>query len=362
LFYILPLLFIPEQLIKNPTQKRNGYKSISYKDQFHSWLILFARIVKNTENIVFTFAIVILLMIIPSYLKKGDTIGIVCPSGYMPFDKIETCISTLKTWGYKVAVGNTVGNQFNYFSGTDEERLNDLQSMLDDTNIKAILCGRGGYGLSRIIDKINFAKFKKNPKWMIGYSDITLLHSHINKQLKIASIHSPMAAAFNDGGFENQFVLSLQKTLKGNKAKYTCNPHSYNKTGVAEGELAGGNLCMIAHTLGTPSAYNTKNKILFLEDIGEYIYNIDRMFLQLKRAGVLKGLAGLIIGGFTDLKDTTIPFGMDVYAIIKEHIDEYDFPVAFDFPVGHQTENYALKIGVAYSLNVNKKTVSLKEQ
>ncbi len=306
-------------------------------------------------------AIVILLMIIPSYLKKGDTIGIVCPSGYMPLDKVETCINTLKNWGYKVVVGNTVGNQFNYFSGTDEERLKDLQSMLDDASIKAVLCGRGGYGLSRIIDKINFSTFKKNPKWIIGYSDITLLHSHINKQLKMATIHSPMAAAFNDGGFENQYVLSLQKALKGNKTKYNCNYHSYNKNGVATGELIGGNLCMIAHTLGTNSAFNTKNKILFLEDIGEYIYNIDRMFLQLKRAGFLKDLLGLVIGSFTDLKDTTTPFGKDVYDIIKEHIAEYGFPVAFDFPVGHQTENYALKIGVEYSLSVNKKIVSLKE-
>ena len=300
-------------------------------------------------------------MIIPSYLKKGDTIGIVCPSGYMPFDKVETCIHTLKNWGYNVVVGNTVGNQFNYFSGTDEERLKDLQSMLDDTLVKAILCGRGGYGLSRIIDKINFSKLKKNPKWLIGYSDITLLHSHINKQLKIATIHSPMAAAFNDGGFENQYVISLQKALKGNKPKYTCNYHSYNKNGVATGELIGGNLCMIAHTLGTNSAFSTKNKILFLEDIGEYIYNIDRMFIQLKRAGFLKDLAGLVIGSFTDLKDTTTPFGQDVYRIIVEHIAEYDFPVAFNFPVGHQTENYALKIGVQHSLSVSKKTVSLKE-
>ena len=316
---------------------------------------------KKREHIILSTPIVILLMIIPSYLKKGDTIGIICPSGYMPFEKVENCILILKKWGYKTVVGNTVGSQFNYFSGTDEQRFNDLQSMLDDASIKAILCGRGGYGLSRIIDKIIFSKFKKNPKWIIGYSDITLLHSHINKQLKIATIHSPMAAAFNDGGFENQYVLSLQKTLKGSKLKYTCNHHAYNKNGVATGELVGGNLCMIAHTLGTNSAFNTKNKILFLEDIGEYIYNIDRMFLQIKRAGFLKDLAGLIIGSFTDLKDTTTPFGKDVYGIIKEHIAEYDFPIAFNFPVGHQTENYALKVGVQYSLSVSRKTVLLKE-
>ncbi|MFY7965202.1 MAG: S66 peptidase family protein [Chitinophagaceae bacterium] len=300
-------------------------------------------------------------MIIPSYLKKGDTVGIICPAGFMPFNKVETCIATLKNWGFNVCIGKTVGNQFNYFSGTDEERLQDLQSMLDDVNITAILCGRGGYGLSRIIDSINFAKFKKSPKWIIGYSDITLLHSHINRQLKIATIHSPMAAAFNDDGYKNEFVISLQKSLKGNKANYKCLPHQFNKLGVANGELIGGNLCMIAHSIGSKSQYNTKNKILFLEDIGEYIYNIDRMFIQLKRAGMLDNLAGLIIGSFTDLKDTTISFGKDVYSIIREHTAECGYPICYDFPVGHQTENVALKIGFDFTLNVSKNKVILKE-
>lgn len=301
-------------------------------------------------------------MIIPPYLKKGDTIGITCPAGFMPKNKTDICIETLQQWGFKVVVGNTVGNQYNYFSGTDEERLNDFQAMLDNVNIKAILFGRGGYGLSRIIDKIDFRNFKKNPKWLIGYSDITLLHSHINKQFKIATLHSPMAAAFNDDGFKNEYILSLQKAIKGNKGNYFCNPHPFNKTGKATAELIGGNLCMIAHTLGTKSAYNSKNKILFLEDIGEYIYNIDRMFIQLKRNNFLKTLSGLVIGGFTDLKDTTVPFGKTVYEIIQEHIQEYNFPVCYSFPVGHQTENYALKIGATYTLNITKANVSLKEK
>jgi muramoyltetrapeptide carboxypeptidase len=300
-------------------------------------------------------------MIIPIYLKKGDTIGIICPAGFMPLYKVETCIATLKLWGYHVVVGKTVGNQFNYFSGTDEERLNDLQLMLDDINIKAVLCARGGYGMSRIIDKINFSKFKKNPKWIIGYSDITLLHSHIYKQFNIATLHSPMAAAFNDDGYKNEFVLSLQKALKGNKVNYNCKPHFCNKIGIATGKLIGGNLAMIAHTLGTKSAYSTKNNILFIEDIGEYIYSIDRMLIQLQRSGMFKNLAGLIIGSFTDTKDTTIPFGKSIYEMILEHISEYHFPVCFNFPVGHQTENLALKIGVAYTLNISNKKVSLIE-
>ena len=301
-------------------------------------------------------------MIIPPYLKKGDTIGIICPAGFMAKNKVETCIETLKNWGYQVVVGNTVGNQFNYFSGTDEERLNDLQTMLDNKNIKAILCARGGYGLSRIIDSIDFRGFKKSPKWIIGYSDVTLLHSHINRQLMIAIMHSPMAAAFNDDGYKNEFILSLQKAIKGNKANYNCNVHHFNKTGKVTAELVGGNLCMIAHTIGTKSVYNTKNKILFIEDIGEYIYNIDRMLIQLKRGGLLENLAGLVVGGFTDLKDTTIPFGKNVYEIIQEHTKEYNYPICFNFPVGHQTENVALKIGGEYTLIIDTKKVSLKEQ
>ncbi len=300
---------------------------------------------------------------IPPYLQQGDTIGIVCPSGYMPYEKAETCIATLQQWGFKVKVGKTLGNQYNYFSGTDEERLADLQSMLDDVEIKAILCGRGGYGLSRIIDLINFDAFVRNPKWIIGFSDITLLHGHINQLFGIATLHSPMAAAFNDGGFENEYVSSLYKAIVGDKVSYTCAPHPLNKNGEVEGELIGGNLSIVAHLIGTQSAYkNTEGKILFLEDVGEYLYNIDRLFIQLKRSGLLDNLAGLIIGGFTDMKDTVIPFGSfgsNVYSIISHHLSTYTYPVCFDFPVGHQTNNYALKVGGRYQLNVSDREVAL---
>lgn len=300
-------------------------------------------------------------MIQPPYLKKGDTIGIVCPAGYMAAQTAETCIAVLQKSGYNVAVGKTLGNQFHYFSGTDEERLLDLQAMLDNVNIKAILFGRGGYGLSRIIDSISFTKFKKNPKWLIGYSDITLLHSHINKHLKIATLHSPMAAAFSGEGYKNEFVNSLLKTIKGTKTNYNCTIHPFNKKGITTAELIGGNLSMLIHALGTKSAYNFSNKILFIEDVGEYIYNIDRMLIQLKRNGVFNKISGLIVGGFTDLKDTITPYGKNVQTILHEHLADYNFPVCFDFPVGHQTENYALKIGAVHTLTVSKTKVSLKE-
>ncbi len=302
------------------------------------------------------------MITIPPYLKKGNTIGITCPAGYMTKEKAQTCVSVLQQWGYQVMVGKTLGSaSSNYFSGTDQDRLGELQAMLDDKNIQAILCGRGGYGTGRIIDQLDFKKFKKNPKWVIGFSDITVLHSHIYSNLKIASLHAPMAAAFNDEGYKNEFIVSLQKAITGKKASYKTHVHVFNKPGIAEGELIGGNLSLLAHLTGTPSDIKTKNKILFIEDTGEYIYNIDRMLYQLKRAGKLEKLAGLIIGGFTDMKDTERPFGKTVYEVIKEIVAEYDYPVCFDFPVSHGTPNYALKVGGTYFLKIEKKGVQLTE-
>lgn len=300
---------------------------------------------------------------IPPYLKKGDTIGIISPAGFMTLDNMQICIGTLEDWGYNVVLGATTqSNSENYFSGTDEERLKDLQQMMDDRSIKAILCARGGYGVSRIIDKLNFRKFKKAPKWIIGYSDITVLHAHLYSNYRIASLHSPMAAAFNEEEHNNQYIQSLKAALEGQPAEYECAPNSFNICGETKGELVGGNLSLFTHLLGSSSDVRTKNKILFLEDVSEYLYNFDRMFLQLKRAGKFDKLAGLIIGGFTDVKDTERPFGKGVYEIIYEHIKEYNYPVCFGFPVSHEKENYALKVGVEYGLNINKDAVHLMEK
>lgn len=300
-------------------------------------------------------------MIVPPYLKKGDCIGIVCPSGYMPAANAESCINTLASWGFQVKVGSTVGHQFNYFSGTDTERTRDLQKMLNDNNTKAILCGRGGYGLSRIIDHLDFQKFKKNPKWIIGFSDVTVLHAHIFQHYQIATMHAPMVNAFNDGGAQNTYVISLRDALCGAKLNYECAAHPFNKIGSTEGELIGGNLSIIAHLIGSHSSYKTRHKILFIEDVGEYLYNIDRMLIQLERAEFFKHLRGLIIGGFTEMKDTVIPFGADVLSIIHERVKQYKFPICFDFPVSHTEKNYALKIGTTYSLNVHATQTTLKE-
>jgi muramoyltetrapeptide carboxypeptidase len=298
---------------------------------------------------------------IPPYLKKGDTIGIVCPSGTLSAKKAATCIETLEAWGYKVKIGKTLGTQHHYFSATDEARAADLQEMLDDKNVQAVLCGRGGYGMSRIIDALDFKTFKKHPKWVIGFSDITLLHNHFTQALKTASLHAPMAAAFNNGGYNNEWVLSLKHALQGKKANYKAATHALNRLGKATGKLVGGNLTLVAHAVGTVSGLQTKNAILFLEDIGEYKYNIDRMMLQLKRSGMLKNLAGLVVGGFTQTKDSDPAFGATVYEIIEAAVAEYNYPVCYDFPVSHDKENYAIKHGMEYALEVTAKKVILKE-
>lgn len=302
------------------------------------------------------------MIITPPYLKKGDTIGIVCPAGYMEADRVNTCVATLQQWGYQVKLGKTVGgHSTTYFAGSDEERLNDFQQMLDDDDVKAILCGRGGYGTGRIIEDIRFKKFKKQPKWIIGYSDITVLHNHLYTNYKVSSLHSPMAGAFNEEGYKNEFVLSLKNVLVGKKIKYVAGGHELNRPGQAKGELVGGNLALLAHLTGTGSDIKTKGRILFIEDVGEQLYNIDRMMYQLKRSGKLSKLAGLIFGGFTETKDTDRPFGKTVHQLLQDIIAEYDYPVCFDFPVSHTDRNYALKVGVEYTLKVTKSRVLLQE-
>jgi len=299
---------------------------------------------------------------IPPYIKKGDTIGLVCPAGYMPVEKIQTCMTTLQDWGYRIKIGKTVGgSSLTYFSGTDEERLSDFQQMLDDDEVNVLLCARGGYGTGRIIDKIDFTKFRKQPKWIVGYSDVTVLHSHIYSHFYISTLHAPMAGAFNDDGFKNEFVRSLKNALEGKKLKYKCDVHEFNRKGEAVGELVGGNLALLAHLVGTDSDIKTRGKILFLEDVGEQLYNIDRMLHQLKRSGKLARLAGLIFGGFTESKDTERPFGNSIHEILRDIVKEFDYPVCYDFPVSHTDRNYALKIGVGYKLKVGKSKVTLEE-
>jgi muramoyltetrapeptide carboxypeptidase len=297
----------------------------------------------------------------PPYLKTGDTIGIVCPSGFMAAERILPCVQTLKSWGFRVKIGRTVGgDSLNYFSGTDADRLDDLQSMMDDEDISAILFGRGGYGLSRIIDQISFKKFKKSPKWILGYSDITLLHTHIYSNYEIVTAHSPMAGAFAAPN-DDIYINSVRQLLTGEKIHYTCDPHPFNKKGEVEGKLMGGNLTLLAHAVGGVSDIKTKGLILFIEDIGEYLYNMDRMLHQLKAAGKFQKPAAVIIGSFTDMKDTERPFGENAYEIIRDFLADFEYPVCYGFPVGHVTENFALKCGAEYKLKISREKVLFEE-
>jgi muramoyltetrapeptide carboxypeptidase len=302
-------------------------------------------------------------MKIPSYLKIGDTIAITCPAGYMAAEKITTCVKILQQQGYKVIVSKkTIGsNSKTYFSATDDVRRAELQKYLDDKNVNAILCGRGGYGVGRIIDKLDFTKFAASPKWLIGFSDITLLHSHINKNYGIATMHASMAAAFDYTAASKENIETLLFALQGNKIDYVVAPHKQNKLGNVKGQLVGGNLSLLANAIGTASDINTKNKILCIEDIGEYLYSSDRMLHQLKRAGKFAGLKALLVGDFSDMKDTERPFGKTIYEIIKDVVAEYNYPVVYGFPLGHADNNLALKFGINYSLQVDKKLVMFSE-
>ncbi len=305
--------------------------------------------------------------ILPRYLKPGDTIGITCPAGNITQEEIQPAMIQMVEWGFNIKVGDTVGKKDFTFGGTDEERAGDFQRMIDDPKVKAIMCARGGYGFVRIIDKLNFTKLVAHPKWIIGFSDITVLHCHLNRNYGIASIHSKMCNSFPDDwnkaeSIQIETILSIKQALTGQKMKYTTPVNAQNKPGRAEGTLIGGNLKMIETLAGTKSDIRTTNKILFVEDTGEYLYSIDRMFWNLKRTGKLDKLAGLIVGGFKIKPDDPgEEFGRTVQDIVLEKVKGYHYPVCFDFPVGHQRNNYALKCGVKHRLTVSGEEVTLRE-
>ncbi len=303
----------------------------------------------------------------PPYLKPGDVIGITSPAGPVTPEEILPAVSVLESWGYTIKSGNTIGKKDFNFGGTDEERLADLQQMLDDPSIKAIMCARGGYGSLRIVDRINWTKFKAKPKWLIGFSDITVLHSHIHTHCNVATVHSKMTNSFPEDWtraepMQIETILSIQDVLCGKKMKYSIPVHEKNRMGIAEGILIGGNLKTLETLAGTASDIKTEGKILFVEDTGEYLYSIDRMFWNLKRTGKLKKLKGLIIGGFRIKPDDPgEEFGRTLQDIVLEKIKDSHYPVCFDFPVGHQKANFALKCGVMHRLLVTENEVSLIE-
>jgi len=304
---------------------------------------------------------------VPDYLSTGDTIGITCPAGFITLMEIEPAIQQIESWGFKIKIGDTVGKKDFSFGGTDAERAADLQQMIDDPNLKAILCARGGYGAVRIVDRLDLSGLSNYPKWVIGFSDITVLLCHIHRNLNMAAIHSKMCNSFPDDWSKAEpvqidSILSIRQALTGQPIQYPTCIHEKNKTGVGEGLLVGGNLKTIETLSGTRSDIDTVGKILFVEDTGEYLYSIDRMFWNLERTGKLGGLQGLIVGGFKIKPDDPgEEFGRTLYDIVLERVRAYNFPVAFDFPVGHQKNNYALKYGMSHRLTVTTENVTLED-
>lgn len=290
----------------------------------------------------------------PPYLKPGAIIGITCPSGYVAQERVAFAKTLLEQWGFQVKLGATIGTGEFYFSGTDAERLQDLQSMLDDPNIDAILMGRGGYGVSRIIDDLDLRKFSKQPKWLCGFSDITVLHSHVQATLGIPTLHSPMCGAFKPETQSEDYIKNFHDAITGASLQYTIPASPFNRTGEVTGILTGGNLAILAHLTGSISEVDTTDKILFIEDIGEHLYNVDRLMLNLKRAGKLDNIAALLVGSFTDMEDTERPFGQTLEEIIWDKVKEHDYPVCFNFPSGHQEINYSIRLGMQHNLTVNE--------
>ena len=293
----------------------------------------------------------------PPLLKSGDLVSVLSPASHTNSNAWEKGIEVLEKWGLRVDRGEHYLSQYFGFGGTDAERLNDLQKALDNPEIKAIFPIRGGYGTSRILDDLDFSLFLQNPKWIVGFSDITALLTHIDS-LGVAGIHGPMTNNFcqKGGGLSLQ---ALNEILFNGRAIYTCKPHPSNILGEIQGELIGGNLSLLSHLIGSKSFSRPDGKILVIEEIGERLYHVDRMLVQLKRSGYFEGLTGMIIGGFTDCNEAPLTIGKSAQELILEHTKDYQFPIAFDFPLGHVPANHPVIFGVKSNLLISSEKVQL---
>lgn len=290
------------------------------------------------------------------HLKRNDKIAVIATARKISTEELSFAVETIKRWGLQPVLGKNIYAIENQFAGSDEQRTEDLQWAINDESIKAILIARGGYGTVRIVDRIDFNKLKTNSKWIIGFSDVTVLHSHIHQNIGIPTIHATMPINFAKN---KEAVESVRKCLFGETVSYSFESHALNKKGEVKGKVVGGNLSLLYALSGTASDIDTIDKILFLEDLDEYLYHIDRMMLNLKRSGKLAHLKGLIVGGFTDMKDNTIPFGKTAEEIIVDAVKEYNFPVCFNFPAGHINRNLALYFGKEVYLKVEVNNCSL---
>jgi muramoyltetrapeptide carboxypeptidase len=290
------------------------------------------------------------MMITPPYLQKGDTVAIVATARKNIDDNLKPAIDLLKSWGLEVKIGSSIGLDLNQLAGTDEQRAKDFQDQLDNPNIKMIWCVRGGYGTVRMVDLLDFTTFKQHPKWIVGFSDVTVLHSHLNT-MGYKSIHGIMPVTVARASVEAK--ASMKVALFGHeRLEYDILPHPMNKLGKASGELVGGNLSILYSLLGSPSAINCEDKILFIEDLDEYLYHIDRMMINLKRNGCLESIKGIMVGGMTKMKDNDIPWGKDALQIIEDVTKKYNIPIVYNFPAGHIQDNRALPFGSRVTIAV----------
>ncbi|MGQ1947022.1 S66 peptidase family protein [Geofilum sp. OHC36d9] len=298
-------------------------------------------------------------MISPSFLSSDDLVGIVSPAGKIAPSSLKLASQYLENMGLRCLLGKHAAGQWHQMAGTDQQRADDFNAMLKNPEVKAIWCSRGGYGAIRLVNRIDFSLLKNQPKWIIGFSDITVFHSVLGAQLKMKSVHGPMPKNLETGNYDSSGVDTLWQMLQGNEVIYQIMPHSLNVIGEGRGKLIGGNLTLLNSLVGTPYDFEPEGKILFIEEVGEYLYHIDRMLRGLKLAGKLKGLAGLVVGQMTDIQDNHTPFGASPYEIISQVVEGCDFPVMFNFPAGHSLANQPLMLGATVHLSVKKETVTL---
>lgn len=289
-------------------------------------------------------------MIRPKFLEEGDTIAIVSPSGPIKSDSLDFAIETINSWGLKASIGKHAFDKYGVFAGTDADRAADFQKALNDKKVKAILCARGGYGAIRIVDLLDFSKFLKHPKWIVGFSDITVLHAKI-QSIGVESIHGTMAKSFPS--VTEKSLKSLHDTLFGKYSQTLKSTKSkFNRAGKCKGELIGGNLSMLYSMRGVPFEYDYTGKILFIEDLNEYLYHIDRMIQNLKHSGILSRINGLVVGTMSGMKNGVDEYAGSIEEIILDAVSEYNYPVMFDFPSGHEADNQAMIFGTQHKMNV----------